>query len=144
MTEDRLLELIAAWGADPSGWPEAEQPAARALLAVQPERFAAALAEARALDEALAGLPDILPSTALEEAIIASARRPRAARNGFRLPKFVPWAPAGGFAALAAGVMLGLVVAPAASATSDTDEVASVLEQVLGYDPTVYAEDLGE
>ena len=47
MTEDRLIELIEAWGADPAGFPEAERAAARALLAANPARFAAALEEAK-------------------------------------------------------------------------------------------------
>ena len=58
MTEDRLIELIEAWGADPSAFPEAERAAARAMLAAQPARFAAAIAEARALDAALAAFQD--------------------------------------------------------------------------------------
>lgn len=144
MTEERLLELIEAWGADPNAFPEAERAAARALLAAHPQRFAAALEAAHALDTALERLPEILPSKALEEVLIASAPQPRGAGRGLRLPKFTPWAPASGFAALAAGLFMGIMVAPAASATSDTDEVATVLEHALGFDPAAYAEELGE
>lgn len=144
MTEERLLELIEAWGADPNAFPEAERAAARALLAAHPQRFAAALEAARALDTALERLPEILPSKALEAALIASAPQPRGAARGLRLPKFAPWAPAGGFAALAAGLFMGVMVAPTASATSDTDEVATVLEHALGFDPAAYTEELGE
>jgi len=144
MTEDRLIELIEAWGADPSAYPEAERAAAKALLAARPERFAEALAEARALDAALARMPEILPSAALTEALIASAPKPRLASGGFRLPKFAPWAPAGGFAALAAGLFMGVMVAPTASAASDTEEVEIVLEHALGFDPAAFAEELGE
>lgn len=144
MTEDRLIELIEAWGADPNGFPETERAAAKALLAAHPERFASALSAARALDAALDRLPEILPSKALEEALIASAPKPRAARIGLRLPKFTPWAPAGGFAALAAGMFMGVMVAPAANALNDTDEMASVLEHALGFDPAAYTEELGE
>jgi len=144
MTEDRLIELIEAWGADPDGFPEAERAAAKAMLAANPARFAAALEEARALDLALERVPEILPSRDLTEALIASAPKPR--RPGFlsSLPKYAPWAPASGFAALAAGLFMGIMVAPAASAASDTDDVESVLEHALGYDPAAFTEELGE
>ena len=68
MTEDRLIELIESWGADPSAFPQAERGAARALLAAHPERFATAIAEARALDAALAQMPDVFPPPALTAA----------------------------------------------------------------------------
>lgn len=144
MTEDRLIELIESWGADPDAFPETERAGAKALLAAQPLRFAAILAEARALDAAFAQLPDIHPSAALTGALIASA--PKAARAGaaWRLPKFAPWAPASGFAALAAGLFMGLMVAPAANAASDTDEVQALLEQALGYDPAALSEEIAQ
>ncbi|WP_291201959.1 hypothetical protein [Hyphomonas sp.] len=143
MTEDRLIELIEAWGADPSAYPEADRAAARALLAAHPQRFADALAEARVLDAALARMPEILPSTTLTDALVASAPKPRRAAGGFGLPKFAPWAPASGFAALAAGLFMGVMVAPAASAASETEEVERVLEHALGFDPAAFAEELG-
>jgi len=144
MTDDRLIELIEAWGADPDAFPEAERAGAKAVLATRLERFAAALAEARALDAAFARIPEILPSAALTEALIASAPRPKVALGGFRLPKFASWAPASGFAALAAGLFMGVMVAPAASAASDTDEAATVLEHALGFDPAAFTEELDE
>lgn len=144
MTEDRLIELIEAWGADPAGFPEAERAAAQALLTANPARFAAALEEARALDQALERLPEILPSRELTAALIASAPKPRRASGVFGLRKFSPWAPASGFAALAAGLFMGIMVAPAASAASETDEVETVLEHALGYDPAAFTEELGE
>ncbi len=142
MTEDRLIELIEAWGADPSAFPETERAAAKVLLTARPERFAHALAQARALDAAFARMPDVLPSPALTEVLIASAPEQKAAASGFRLPKFAPWAPASGFAALAAGLFMGVMMAPVASASSYTDEVESVLEHALGYDLAAVAEEL--
>lgn len=144
MTEDRLIELIESWGADPSAFPEAERAQARALLAANPERFAVAIAEARALDAALARMPGILPSPALTEAIIASAPKPKRATGGFGLPKLAPWAPVSGAAALAAGLFMGLMVAPTASADSDTDDVQALLEEAIGYDPAVLSEGIVE
>ncbi|MBI1399243.1 hypothetical protein [Hyphomonas sp.] len=142
MTEDRLFELIEIWGADPDAYPESERAGAKALLAAYPQRFAAALADARALDAAFAQLPDILPSAALTEALIASAPKPASAGAAWRLPKFAPWAPASGFAALAAGLFMGLMIAPTASAASDTDDVQALLEQALGYDPAALTEEI--
>jgi hypothetical protein len=142
MTEDRLFELIEIWGADPEAFPEPERAGAKALLAAHPQRFAAALAEARALDAAFAQLPEILPSAALTEALIASAPKPARLQAGWRLPKFAPWAPASGFAALAAGLFMGLMIAPTASAASDTDDVQALLEQAIGYDPAALTEEI--
>ena len=47
MTDDRLHALIAAFGADPTAWPEEERAAAEAHLAAHTDRFAAALEEAQ-------------------------------------------------------------------------------------------------
>lgn len=112
MTHERLLELIAAFGAEPMGWPEAERDAARALLDAEPEAFREALAEARAIDAELnlAEIPE--PSAELANAILATA--PRAPRQNAGIvgglaailfPHGIRW-PAG--AALASLVM-GLV-----------------------------------
>lgn len=144
MTEDRVIELIETWGADASAFPEAERAAAKALLRAQPERFAAALAQARALDRLLDQMPEILPSAALSEALIASAPKPQRAGGGWRLPKFAPWAPASGVAALASGLMMGLLIAPAASATSDTDDMQVLLEETIGYDPAAWSLEMAD
>ena len=50
VTIDRVLELIAAYGALPAAWPEDERAAAIEILKADPDRFAAALDEAYALD----------------------------------------------------------------------------------------------
>lgn len=145
MTDTRLIELIEVWGADPASWPAEERAAARAMLAAHPERFAAALEAARGLDLLLGTLPDITPSPALTEAIIASA--PRAAKP-FGLPRWLslqaPWFPAGGFAAAALGLIMGLTIAPAAVAEDDLNaEVEALVISALGFDAATYpVEDL--
>jgi hypothetical protein len=144
MTDERLMELIETWGADPAAYPEAERAAALARMREAPERFAGAVAAARALDAALAGLPEVLPPPALTAALMASAPKRRAAKSAFGLPRFSPWAPAGGAAALASGLFMGLFIAPVANATSETDDVEALLEQALGYDPAALAEEVGE
>jgi hypothetical protein len=144
VTDDRLIELIESWGADPSAFPQAERGAARALLAAHPERFAPAIAEARALDAALARMPDVFPPPALTAALIASAPKPKRAGGALRVPKFAPWAPASGAAALAAGLFMGLMAAPSASADSETDDVQALLEEAIGYDPAALSEGIAE
>lgn len=145
MTDTRLIELIEVWGADPASWPADERAAAEALLAAHPDRFAGALEAAHRLDSLLGALPEIAPSPALTEAIIASAPRPA---KPFGLPRWLgfkaPWFPAGGFAAAALGLAVGLTVAPAASAANDLDaEVEELVISALGFDPAVYsAEDI--
>ena len=112
MTHERLLELIAAYGAEPMGWPDSERDAARALLDADPQAFEQALAEARAIDAALtrSAIPE--PSAALADWVLAAAPSAPRQRAGWRqglsaivFPQGARW-PAG--AALASLVM-GLV-----------------------------------
>lgn len=146
MTDTRLLEIIETWGADAAGWPQDERAAAEAHLAVSPERFAAALADARALDQMFDSLPQPEMPRALTEAIIAAAPRPKASRGG--LPRWfglrTPWAPASGMAAAALGLFMGLTVAPAASADDEMNaEVQQLVVSALGFDTATYGvEDL--
>ena len=112
MTHERLLELMAVYGAEPMAWPEDERAAARALLEDNPGRYADAMAEATAIDQALALEPVPEASTALAQSILAAAPGIRSNRAGLfatlagvLFPQGVRW-PAG--AALASLVM-GLV-----------------------------------
>jgi hypothetical protein len=56
MDRDRFTHLIDAYGADFSRWPQAEREVAAKFAAAHAEAIAAALAEARALDAALASI----------------------------------------------------------------------------------------
>lgn len=142
MTEARLFELIEIWGAEPSCWPEGEQAAARALLKAAPEKFEIVLRDARALDGLLGAVPEVVPSPMLTEAIMASAPRAAKARVGwFRLK--APWMPVSGMAAATFGLLMGLTVAPAASASDDLDaEVQELVISALGFDASGYVEDV--
>lgn len=93
MNAERLAEILEAYGADPKRWPADERAAAEALLAAG--AGAEALAEARALDAALATDDAGAPSELLMR------RLQRAA------PRAVSWRAA---AALAACAVLGLVL----------------------------------
>jgi hypothetical protein len=105
MTQERALALLAAYGADPARWPEAERADAVAWFATHQDRVADALMEARAVDASLAiEGPQQLASEALVTRVLAAAPgsnvtvlRPRA--FGVRA-----------MAALAACAMLGVVV----------------------------------
>ena len=141
MTDTRLISLIESWGADPASWPAQERAAAEALLAAHPGRFASVLEQARQLDMALEALPEVRPSPALTEAIIASA--PRRRPKPFGLPRWLslkaPWLPASGLAAAALGLVMGLTGAPAAIAEDDLDaEVEALVISALGFDPAAY------
>lgn len=142
MTDDRLIELIETWGADPASWPEADKAAGKALLTAHPERFAATMAQARQLDLMLGALPEPEMPAALTQAIMDAAPRPKLAGGGlsrwFGLK--TPWAPASGLAAAAVGLLMGLTVAPAASADDEvTAEVQELVVSALGFDPATYA-----
>lgn len=73
ITIERVIDLISAYGAEPGGWPEDEREAAEALLREESDQFAAALAEAHALDRLLdlEALPET--SSNLAQRILADA-----------------------------------------------------------------------
>ena len=142
MTDARLIELIETWGADPASWPEADKAAGKMLLAAHPERFSETIAQARQLDLMLGALPEPEMPAALAQAIMNAAPRPKRAGGGlyrwFDLK--TPWAPASGLAAAAVGLLMGLTIAPAASADDEvTAEVQELVVSALGFDPATYA-----
>jgi len=140
ITDERIFELIAAYGADGNAWPEAERAAARRRMAEAPALFASALEEARSLDAALGGLAEIDVPASLRDALIASAPKPQqsAGRAGSGWMRFVPrWVPAGAFASLAMGLLIGVNVSlPASVATASTaeEEADAVMYAALGFD----------
>lgn len=138
ITVERVLDLIAAYGAAPGAWPEHERAAATALIAAQPEAFASALAAARTLDAALQTEHLPAPSPSLSDNILAHAPIGRPAQLGWvdrltRLifPQGTRW-PAG--AALASLVM-GLVGGYAYAATGiGYDQAEAAYYTAFGYD----------
>lgn len=100
---ERFRELVAAYGADFERWPDHERARGRALVEASPDARAA-LAEERALDEALGELPE--PSVPAElaqrlAAIPAGARPRRFPARSLRFSA-IGWA-----AAAALGLFLG-------------------------------------
>lgn len=144
ITQDRVLDLIGAYGSDPESWPEDEREAARALLREDPARFEAALAEARLLDEALLRAPVPDTPAGLAERILADAPRAQSARTGLRalaarfgdfvFPNGARWPAGATLAALVMGMSAGLVTVPA-NASEDYDSAEEqVLYAALGFD----------
>ena len=125
MTDQTLFDAIDRHGGDPDLWPEALGIRARAAERDDPA-FAAALAEARALDAMLmaASAPEPLPP-GYATRIVARAAEPAAPR-WFRARIALPFAAAtAGLAALAG------VAAANALATVDPD-LLSLAELALG------------
>lgn len=116
MTEDRALEIIASYGADPARWPADERAAVLALTG-RPA-VAAALADARALD---ALLGDWATADVVAAPFDAAQLTPRAAPV---VPApIVParrrgWLAAG---AMAAAVAAAVVLTPMAGVTPQPD-----------------------
>lgn len=110
MTEDRVRDLLAAYGADAERWPEAEREPARRLVESDPG-LASEIAEAAALDTLLDAMPVPAPSPALRVRLKAIPDR-APARWADRLaalwPFGPPWRPAAGLVAAAlVGVLVG-------------------------------------
>lgn len=112
ITTERILELIAAYGAEPGAWPEDERVAATMRIAESPDLFAAALDEARALDAFLQTESHLEPSSALSDAILSVAPPPQRTSNSVLggltsliFPQGTRW-PAG---AALASLLMGLV-----------------------------------
>lgn len=86
MKRDRIRELIAAYGADPARWPEAESVAAGALAPNDPELIAA-----RQLDSLLARFEAPPVDPALVERIVArAADLPQERRRTFERRRLLP------------------------------------------------------
>ncbi|MEM1148112.1 MAG: hypothetical protein AAGH49_10000 [Pseudomonadota bacterium] len=137
---DRVLELIETYGSASEAWPEHERAAAISCLTAHPERFEAALVEARMLDDALGARIDPEPSAALAEHILAAApKRPAAPAGIWRklaqhvFPQGARW-PVG---AALTSLLMGLVGGYAyASTGAGYDQVDSAYYAAFGFENT--------
>jgi|SRR6185295_2028679 len=121
MNEARFIELLGAYGAELSRWPEDERGAAEAFLEVAPHRIKDIWESERSFDHLLALEKDGPASIALETKVLSaspSRRRVGAADMGkWKLPQ---WATGGAIAAsLALGFAVGYAGEP--QAQSDTE-----------------------
>jgi len=110
MTVERFADLAEIYGGDVARWPEAEREIARALLAAQPVRLEALLADAARLDRLLDLAPAQSADAALLGRLIAAAPQPASA-----VRRWLAGAGAAlglGFAALA-GVAVGVAIGQA-------------------------------
>ncbi|MEL8056141.1 MAG: hypothetical protein AAGK66_08300 [Pseudomonadota bacterium] len=113
ITIERVLDLIAAYGAHPAAWPDHEREAAEALLIAKPEAFEPALQEAVELDQMLMQddqvpePPAHLATTIIEGAPVAqkSAQRQSWLRSLFPMGLRLPTGAA--IASLGIGLMAG-------------------------------------
>ena len=116
MNEARFMNLVGAYGADLSRWPEDERAAAEAFLEVAPHRIKDIWESERAFDRLLALEKDAPASISLETSVLsASPERPRVrARAGIPGKWGVPqWATGGTIAAsLALGFAAGYAGEP--------------------------------
>jgi hypothetical protein len=136
MTQKRVAELIAAYGAAPDKWPSAERDAALAVLRREPA-LQTELQQMAALDAALDRWPSPAPTVdaVALAAHVSATPRPRVAprRAFFRFPIFA-WPNAAGLAAAAlTGFLVGWAgldsdYTGASADTIDQQIVASVVE----------------
>ncbi len=137
MPDDRILELIEAYGADPAAFPETEREAAARRIAEAPGLFAKALEDARRLDQFLDLVPEAEVSVSLRGSLLASAPKSKTtARPENSLRRFLPgWLPAGAVASLVMGIVIGVNVSLPSAVTSaqTTDEADAVMYAALGF-----------
>jgi len=110
MNEARFIELLSAYGAELSRWPEEERAAAEALLDVAPHRLKDIWESERTFDHLLALEKDGPATIALETRVLSASPNGRgAARPDLSLGKWsLPqWATGG---AIAASLALGFAV----------------------------------
>lgn len=125
MTQERFMQILECYGADPQRWPARERANAMAFADQNPELAEAAIALEAELDEML-GSGEIAPSEMLEQKILRELPVPTAAMVwGWR-------APVAAAAALMIGVALGF--AGGAATTPLDDAEALYADAFSGFD----------
>lgn len=139
MKIERLMQIVAAYGAAPARWPEGERAGAQALLArtlatgseADRAMLQAALDEAEALDGALTGLVAPVPDAAMTRLTAAVAFPPAQIRHDSRFDLFAMLqmifkpAAAVGATMAALGLFVGFTVDPAYSSGDGSDYTVS-------------------
>jgi hypothetical protein len=126
MNEARFIELLAAYGAELSRWPDQERGAADVFLEVAPHRIKDIWESERSFDHLLALEKDGPASIALETKVLAASpgrRRVAGANPLFGKWSAPQWATGGAIAAsLALGFAVGYAAEPSpAPGSSDVD-----------------------
>jgi hypothetical protein len=132
MNEARFVELLAAYGAELSRWPEEERGAAEALLEVASHRIKDIWESERVFDHLLAMEKDAPASIALETHVLSAAPQPRSVRQRvglFAAMSAPKWATGGVIAAsLALGFAAGYAGEPQAQGASEVPEMLAFSE----------------
>lgn len=115
MTEERFIQIVEAYGANPARWPETERAAAMAFADAHPDAADAALQAEALLDDWLGG-PDAQPSELLERRILNRFPAPVAAPVRWQIP-----------AAAAAALLVGAFIGFASGALTVTEPVTPAL-----------------
>jgi len=123
MNEARFVELLSAYGAEFSRWPEDDRGDAESFLQTAPHRIKDIWESERAFDHLLALEKDMPASISLETRVLAasadrrSVRRPVMAFHGWQAPQ---WLAGGALAAsLALGFAVGYMGEPGGNADAD-------------------------
>lgn len=141
MTIERVLGMIAAYGAHPGGWPEDEREAGEAVLNAHPAEFAGALRDAEMIDAMLENTQQAEPSADLTSRILADAPvaiLPKRGNFMTRLkaaifPQGTRWPASAALASLTMGVVAGYSYAATDVAY---DEADTAYVSAFGYDDT--------
>ena len=129
MNEARFIELLGAFGAELSRWPEDDRGDAEAFLEVAPHRIKDIWESERSFDHLLALEKDGPASIALETRVLTASPdrrsvRPISAFGKWRVPQ---WVTGGALAAsLALGFAVGYAGEPAQSPDADYAKMLTV------------------
>lgn len=143
MTEERIFELIEAYGPEPTAWPEGERDAAEALMRERSHLYKDSLEDAHLLDAALADMPEPQMPAGLAKRIIAGA--PQASSPGIfaRLKDTFSiggqmWPSATAFASALFGMVIGYGALGTATQVAETDPFEEAIYAAFdsGYEAT--------
>lgn len=126
MKDDRIIELIEAYGTNPEAWPDADREAGAAALAAPSDDVKAALAAYAPLDALFADMAPVEAPDHLIGAIVDKVpERPvEKQAQGSWLSAFLPKRLAGQLTAAAASLVLGLGIG-LGTATAETEDLGS-------------------
>jgi hypothetical protein len=140
MNDERLHQLIEAYGASSMAWPDDERDAAEAHLAANPDRFAGALASARELDALFENDEITAPPATLADRILGAA--PAAGHQGqglgarlkdLLMPNGLRWPASAALASLGMGLFAGYTASAMSPAPDYETEAEMVVYSALGY-----------
>lgn len=141
ITDERVLELIEAYGASPMAWPEDERSAAEARLSANRDRFAGALETARALDSLFEADELPAPPQGLAGRILEAAPQPRQKTQPLLgglvrliIPQGRRWPASAALASLVMGLFAGYTASATSPAPGYENEAESIVYAALGYD----------